>query len=151
MRRKDREITDRAEIEAIIAKAQVCRLAMADEGRPYIVPLCFGYENNALYFHSANAGKKLDILKKNGQVCFEFDVDCEVRTDPDACNWGMLYRSVIGYGKASFVESPASKRRALDIIMRQYGSNLNDYPDAKVNNTVVIRVDIDSLTGKICQ
>lgn len=151
MRRKDREITDRAEIEAIIAKAQVCRLAMTDEGRPYIVPLCFGYENNALYFHSALKGKKLDILKKNGQVCFEFDVDCEVRTDPDACSWGMRYRSVIGYGQASFVESPASKRQALDIIMRQYGSNLNDYPDTQVNNIVVIRVDIDSLTGKFCQ
>ena len=36
MRRKDREITDRAEIEAIIAKAQVCRLAMVDEDLPYI-------------------------------------------------------------------------------------------------------------------
>jgi nitroimidazol reductase NimA-like FMN-containing flavoprotein (pyridoxamine 5'-phosphate oxidase superfamily) len=151
MRRKDREITDRAEIEAIITKAQVCRLAMADEGRPYIVPLCFGYEDNKLYFHSANTGKKLDILKKNQQVCFEFDVGCEVRTGPEACNWGMLYRSVIGYGMASFVESPASKRRALDIIMRQYGSNLNDYSDAKVRNTVVIRIDIDSLTGKFCQ
>lgn len=151
MRRKEKEITDRAEIEAIIAKAQVCRLALADEGRPYIVPLCFGYEDNTLYFHSANTGKKLDILKKNRQVCFEFDVDCEVRTGPEACKWGMLYRSVIGYGKASFVESPASKRQALDIIMRQYGSNLNDYPDAKVRNTVVIRVDIDSLTGKFSQ
>jgi nitroimidazol reductase NimA-like FMN-containing flavoprotein (pyridoxamine 5'-phosphate oxidase superfamily) len=151
MRRKDRKITDRAEIEAIIAKAQVCRLAMADKDRPYIVPLSFGYEDNTLYFHSANTGKKIDILKNNRQVCFEFDVDCQLKMGPEACNWGMLYRSVIGYGKASFVESSAAKRQALDIIMRQYGSDLNDYPDAKVRSTVVIRVDIDRLTGKFCQ
>jgi len=151
MRRKDREITDRAEIETIIAKAQVCRLAMAHENLPYIVPLCFGYKDNALYFHSANTGKKLDILKENREVCFEFDIDCEVRKGSEACEWGMLFRSVIGHGRASFVESSAAKRRALDIIMRQYGSNQTDYPDAKVRNTVVIRVDIDSMTGKFCQ
>jgi len=151
MRRKEKEITDRAEIEAIIAKAQVCRLAMTDEDRPYIVPLCFGYENNTLYFHSASTGKKLEILKKNRRVCFEFDVDCEVRKDRQACKWSMRYRSVIGYGMASFVESAAAKRQALDIIMHQYGSNENEYPEATVAKIVVIRVDIDSLTGKFSQ
>jgi nitroimidazol reductase NimA-like FMN-containing flavoprotein (pyridoxamine 5'-phosphate oxidase superfamily) len=124
---------------------------MTDEDRPYIVPLCFGYENNTLYFHSANAGKKIEILKKNRQVCFEFDVDCEVRTDRQACKWSMLYRSVIGYGTASFVETATAKRQALDIIMRQYGSNENEYPEATVHKIVVIRVDIDSLTGKFSQ
>ena len=43
MRRKDREITERAEIEAILREAQVCRIALADDDGPYIVPMSFGY------------------------------------------------------------------------------------------------------------
>jgi len=50
MRRKDREIEDRAELESIIGSATVCRLAMSEDDRPYIVPLCFGYKDGNLYY-----------------------------------------------------------------------------------------------------
>ena len=78
MRRKDKEISDTKEIEEIIKRAKVCRLAMTDENRPYMVPLCFGYSEGVLYFHSANRGKKLDILNKNNRICFEFDIELEL-------------------------------------------------------------------------
>ena len=71
MRRKDREIEDRAELESIIGAAMVCRLAMSEDDRPYIVPLCFGYKDGNLYFHSAEEGKKLEILRVNSSICFE--------------------------------------------------------------------------------
>ena len=148
MRRKDKEITDRDEIEAIINQSQVCRLAMADGDHPYVVPLCFGYEDNKLYFHSANMGKKLNILRRNPNVCFEFDKDCNARAADSACDWGMQYKSVIGYGKVSFIESDTSRREALDIIMRQYGGKGESYPDTKIKNTVIFKVDIDKMTGK---
>ena len=56
MRRKEKEIKDTAEIEEILSKAFVCRLGLCDNGRPYVVPLCFGYEDNALYIHCAKEG-----------------------------------------------------------------------------------------------
>jgi nitroimidazol reductase NimA-like FMN-containing flavoprotein (pyridoxamine 5'-phosphate oxidase superfamily) len=148
MRRKDREIIDLNEIEAIINRSQVCRLAMTDGNVPYVVPLCFGYDKNKLYFHTGFKGKKIDILKQNPNVCFEFDIDCKVRPGDDACKWGMQYRSVIGHGKASFLESESSKRKALDVIMRQYGGDAENYPDAKIKITAVIEVDIEQMTGK---
>ena len=43
MRRKDKEIRDEAEIEAILKEAIVCRLALFDGRRPYIVAMCFGH------------------------------------------------------------------------------------------------------------
>ena len=148
MRRKDKEITDRNEIELIIEKATVCRLAMADDSGPYIVPLCFGFRNNTLYFHSAADGKKLGILMKNPRVCFEFDGDCEVRAGVKACDFGMRYRSVIGFGTVAFVEAAAAKREALDIIMKHYAEGAFDYPDASFKRISVFRVDIDTMTGK---
>ena len=92
MRRHDKQITDASEIEDILRKASVCRLALCDEGRPYIVPLCFGYKDNVLYFHSASAGKKLDILRKNNNVCFEVDIDNELVKTGQVCDWGMKYK-----------------------------------------------------------
>ena len=120
MRRKEKEITDISEMESIIHKSQICRLGLADDGVPYIVPLCFGYRDNTLYFHSAKEGRKIEILKRNPQVCFELDSDTQIHDGDTACGWGMNYRSVIGYGDASLLDDPADKRKALDIIMRQY-------------------------------
>ena len=42
MRRKDREVTDLSEIIEILKNCDVCRLALNDDGFPYILPLNFG-------------------------------------------------------------------------------------------------------------
>jgi hypothetical protein len=148
MRRKDKEIADRAEMESIIRESTICRLALADNEQPYIVPLCFGYKDNSLYFHSASEGKKIDILRKNKNVCFEFDVGSKIKTGKPACEWGMKYRSVIGFGKASFLEDSDSKQAALDIIMQQYSDESFAYSEKILKKTLVIKVEITHMTGK---
>jgi len=149
MRRKEKEIKDRNEIEDIMRKAQVCRLAMADGPLPYIVPLCFGYGDDTLYFHTAQEGKKLDILRKNRMVCFECDTDRELIRSETPCKWGMKFRSVVGFGKASLVEDPVGKRKALAIIIEHYaGSPTSDFEETILRKTCVIKVDIEDMTGK---
>ena len=148
MRRKENEITDKTAMESIILGSSVCRLAFSEENRPYIVPLCFGYEDDTLYFHSAREGRKLDILRKNNKVCFEFDIDHEIVEADDACAWGMKYQSVIGFGKGSIIDDIESKRKALNIIMQHYSGNSYEYPDKIVKKTVIIKVEIEHMTGK---
>ena len=148
MRRKDKEVVEFAEIEQIVRKSLVCRLALAEKNQPYIVPLCFGFKNSALYFHSAPEGRKIEILRKNNKVCFEFDLDHEVVSDKEACKRGVKYRSVIGFGKASFVENLEEKRLGLDVIMQHYSGRSFQYPQSAVENVVVIKVEIETMTGK---
>ena len=148
MRRNDKEIHDRDAVEAIIRDSLVCRLALSDENRPYVVPLCFGYRDNALYFHSSPEGKKIEILRKNGNVCFEFDIDQEVVQDEKPCKWTMNYRSVIGFGKGSLVENLEEKKKGLDVIMQQYSGRSYEYLQPEIENTVIIKVEIESMTGK---
>ncbi|HXX55979.1 MAG TPA: pyridoxamine 5'-phosphate oxidase family protein, partial [Methanoregula sp.] len=95
MLRKDREITDRKEMEAVLQAAPVCRLAMVDGDEPYVVPLCFGYESGSFFFHSALEGRKIDILRKNPRVCIEADSTGGAIRDGNPCSWGMRYTSVI--------------------------------------------------------
>ena len=152
MIRKDKEITDPEEIADIMEQAEVCRVAMVDDGMPYLVPLCFGFSDNALYLHSAGKGKKIEILSKHDAVCFEMDVDTVVKPGETACKWGMGFRSVIGFGRAVFVEDLHAKRQALDIIMAHYASRHEfgkfTYSESALSATTVIRIDIESMSGK---
>lgn len=63
MRRKEKEITKKSEIEAVINKALVCRLGLSDNNIAYIVPLCFGYKGDTIYVHGALKGQKINCLK----------------------------------------------------------------------------------------
>jgi len=148
MRRKDKEISDESGIKAIIKKSSVCRLGMVNENKPYIVPLCFGYQDNTLYFHGSLEGWKIDLLRKNPNVCFEFDLGAEAIESENACDWSAQYQSVIGFGKAVFIEGLDEKRKALGIIMGQYSDRIFQFPENKLKVTAVIKVEIDSITGK---
>jgi nitroimidazol reductase NimA-like FMN-containing flavoprotein (pyridoxamine 5'-phosphate oxidase superfamily) len=148
MRRKDKEISDVSEIRSIIEKAKVCRLGLANEGEPYVVPMSFGYQKNELYFHGALKGQKIDFIKNNPNVCFEMDCVAEPLRGDDACGWSMKFKSVIGFGIASFITDLEEKRAALGIIMAQYTDKTFEFPENKVNATAVIKVDIKNMTGK---
>jgi len=148
MRRKDKEITEPAAIRAVIEKATVCRLGMVDGNQPYIVPVCFGYHDNVLYFHSASKGRKIDLLRKNPNVCIEFDLLAEPIESENACDWSMRYQSVIGFGKAVFIEDLDEKRKALGIIMAQYTDREFQFPEKMLKATRVFRVEIEQVTGK---
>ena len=148
MRRSEKEITEKTEIESIIRQSMVCRLALSDGQSPYIVPLCFGYSNDTLYFHCAKEGKKLDILRQNNRVCFEFDIGAEAKPGKTACDWGLAYKSVVGFGQVVMVEDAAEKRKALGLITAQYAGKVYKITDGAAKETVVFKVEISSMTGK---
>ncbi len=148
MRRGELEIVDRAEIEAILARATVCRLALSVDDLPYIVPLTFAYEDGAIYLHSSYEGRKMEMLAANPSVCFEVDVGCEPVTSGDPCRWHMKYESVIGFGRAVLVEDPDGKKQAMEAIRDHYAANAPAYGDIPLDKVAVVRIDIESMTGR---
>jgi hypothetical protein len=148
MRRKEKEIKDPAEIEDVLKKGMFCRVGLSDKDTPYVVPVCYGYENGALYFHCAKEGRKLDILRKNSHVCAEISTDTEIVRNDTACHWSLKYRSVIGFGKAFILEDEGEKRQGLSIILRHYGSNDPEFQAGMIKKTVVVKVVIENITGK---
>ena len=148
MRRNDREIKDIKEINGIIRRCRVCHLAMCDDGQPYIVPLNFGYDGRFLYFHVAPEGRKIDIIKRNNRVGFEFDILHDITAAERACDWGAKYESVIGSGTAEIVDNLEAKKDALKCIMRQYGNGAWDFKEEILKKTLVLRVRILEISGK---
>ena len=148
LRRKDKEITDIGEIEEIIRRAQVCRLGLVDSDEPYVIPVCFGYERNALYFHSALEGRKVELIKRNNKVCFEIDTDMEILGGEQACGFTTRYRSIIGVGRAHILDNDDEKIHGLSVLMNQYTEGEFSFPKEKLARALVVRIDIESVTGK---
>lgn len=148
MRRKDREITDSAEIEDILREARVCRIALADGNGPYIVPICFGYESGSLYIHSALEGRKIEMIRADPRCCFEVDLYDELIRGERPCSWGVRYRSVIGFGTAAILTDPEEKKNGLACIMRHYDTGRHVFSDDDIRTVAVVRIDIRSVTGK---
>jgi nitroimidazol reductase NimA-like FMN-containing flavoprotein (pyridoxamine 5'-phosphate oxidase superfamily) len=149
MRRRDKEIADRGDIDAIIRGCEVCRFAFAVENEPYIVPVSFGYDGAALFFHTAASGRKIEFLEANDRVCFEFERNVRLERDPEiACKWTFAFESVIGYGTVSELTDPAEKARGLDQIMLQYSGKQWELNASVLAKTRVWKALIESLTGK---
>jgi nitroimidazol reductase NimA-like FMN-containing flavoprotein (pyridoxamine 5'-phosphate oxidase superfamily) len=60
----------------------------------------------------------------------------------------MKYRSVIAFGKGSLVEDLEEKKKGLDAIMQHYAGRSFEYDERAVKSTVIIKVEIESMTGK---
>jgi uncharacterized protein len=152
MRRKDRELQDYKLIEDIIRKTDVCHIALSNNDIPYIVTLNFGYSNiptKRLLFHCASAGKKIEMIKQNNLVCFEFDTDHKLTSGSKGCEWGMSYSSVVGYGRIKFITEKSEKIKALEIIMSQYSDSNNfTFDESILERTSILQLDIEEITGK---
>jgi len=153
MRRTDREITNKADIVEIIAKCDVCRLALADNNVPYIVPMNYGYEFTdgelTLYFHGAKEGKKLDIISRNPVACFEMDCSHKLIEAEEAQGYSMEYESVIGIGKIYLCTEKAEKLRALEQLMKQYApSKKFNFSDNVIESVTLFKLVASEFTGK---
>ena len=149
MRRKEKEIKSKKELEKIISDAKVIRLALTDNIFPYILPLNFGYKDNVFYIHSAKEGKKIDIIKKNNNVAFEIDIENKLITNELACKFTMDYKSILGNGKAIIIDNEEEKVEGLNIIMNQYSNNKKfNFEKKIVDKIYIIKILINEISGK---
>lgn len=220
MRRADREVTDPAQIAAIIDGCEIVEMAYVDAEGLTIVPLNFGYEysvgaagaagvvvvngpvgpvdsagttdstgltdsidladstdladsiganaaaaaddsgdaNGApghltLWFHSAPRGRKLDAIRAAGNrlpVAFTMQTDCEVVAGRTACNWGEAFKSIVGNGAASLVDSLDERRRGLQALMAQQAHMPHvEFTDAQLMSVAVWKIEADYFTVKV--
>ena len=154
MRRKDKEIIDLNDKLEIVKICKYCRLGLSDNNYPYIVPLNYGfsYENNilSLYFHSALEGKKMDIIRKNKNACFEIDCDTRLVESEIPCNYGYEFKSIIGFGEIIILEDINEKINGLNILMKhQTGKDIKyDFNVNELNNIIVYKLSVNKFTGK---
>lgn len=157
MRRREKELTDPEAILDVLARGEVLRLAMiAEDGSPYVVPLSYvavpgragaDLAGLRLLLHSALEGKKIVALRRDPRVCFEVTVDVALVPAERACDVGVRFRSVVGTGRAAFLEGPAEKLRALEALAARYAPGAPVSP-SEAARVAVIEIAVESLSCK---
>ena len=147
MRREDRKMTD-AEAQALLNRGEYGILATVDEnGRPQGTPLNYVVADGCLYFHCAIEGTKLQNITANPRVGFTVVGNTEVLPDKFATN----YESVMVAGLATVV-GDTEKITALEELLHKYSPDFIEsgraYIERAKSSTVVVRIDIESITGK---
>jgi nitroimidazol reductase NimA-like FMN-containing flavoprotein (pyridoxamine 5'-phosphate oxidase superfamily) len=151
MRKKDQEITDEEEMRAILREAHYVTMAMCMDDEPYLVTISHGYDadRNAIYFHCAKKGKKVDILTKNPVVWGEAVLD----KGYDGPDCKQDYATTQFRGKVTFPDDDGEKRHGLTVLLEQFGADVDkffakDDTDAAVRKVGIGRVDIEYMSAK---
>ncbi|MDR1938016.1 MAG: pyridoxamine 5'-phosphate oxidase family protein [Tannerellaceae bacterium] len=143
--------TDRERIEDAINACDVCFVGMADtDGTPYVLPMNFGYLDGTVYLHSAQEGRKIDILERNPNVCITFCSAYKlVSQHPDvACSYSMHFTSVVGWGKVVYEDDFDKKTEILNIFMKHYSDKTFRYGAPAVRNVKIWKVPLENVTCK---
>lgn len=151
MRRRDREVTDRERMMALVDRCDVLRLGLADEDTPYIVPVNFGWEekNGRLYFylHGAAEGRKADLLRQNGGCSFQMDCDHRVVQLPGG---GVTMRYGCVMGKAAVTPlAEEEKPRAMRLLIDRYLPGAPCCPPSALARTAMWRLEVTEWRAKI--
>ena len=152
MTKRELQITDEQQIRAILDGAKVVHVGMCVDNEPYVVPMNYGYlmEDGRLtiYLHSAQQGKKLDMIRQNPKVFFELDCDWVPFEGERPCQYGLSYSSVMGRGTATILEDVEEKKRAMSLLMKTQTEKDFTFEDRLVSIVAVIRIDVDGYTAK---
>lgn len=152
MFKKEKEITDVEVLFDVLKKGKFASIALSEKNKPYIVTMNYGYdaEKQALYFHCALKGLKLEILSQNPRVCATVMEDHGYKMDE--CSHA--YRSIVFWGTLKVVQELEEKKYGMEVMFRHLETNPDpirernfkterDY--SKVN---ILRLNIEEITGK---
>lgn len=146
MRRFKQELP-KEETERILRTGKYAVWAVdGDDDYPYAVPVNYVYDGQSIYIHSAAQGHKIDSIKRNPN-CSLCIVD---KDDVIPEEFTSYFRSVIVFGRESFVEAIADKEKALRLLCDKYSPGID--PAAEINKFLkavsIIRIDIEKISGK---
>ena len=144
-------MTSARDMERLLERMPVGRLAVTTEDGPYAVAVNYLFWNGSIYIHSGLKGRKMEALRADSRVCFLVDeVGPQVLWER-GCGISQIYRSVVCFGRASLVEDPSEKQVILEQMIRKYvpsGYSLSPMKDETIGNTAVVRIVIESMSGK---
>lgn len=137
------------QIEALLHKEVVGRIACHLEDFIYLVPTSYAYDGQFIYAHSYE-GTKLKVMRKNPNICFEVD------NVADMSNW----QSVIVWGKFEELSAEDERMKAWEALLRRklpLNSSITthlgkDWPfsggDPEEVTGILYRITIDRKTGR---
>jgi len=153
-RRRDRQITDEARLKTILAESEIGYLATSADDQPFLTPLTYWFDGERIYFHGAKKGRTRSNIEANPKVCFSVAERGRYLPADTALNFGVEYRSVVVFGRATLIIEDKEKTYALQGLLDRYfshlksGENYRPITQRELDLTAVFAIDIDGISGK---
>ena len=153
VREPQRAVYDRDTVNQILDEAFLCHVGFVAEGQPYVIPMSYGRDGDALYIHGSVASRMLRNLDQGVPVCITVTLVDGLVLARSVFNHSMNYRSVIILGTATLVDDPAEKLAALRALSEHILPNRWDdsrQPNEKeLKATSVLRLPINEFSAKV--
>ncbi|OCL86455.1 Pyridoxamine 5'-phosphate oxidase [Aliarcobacter thereius] len=125
MRREEFDIKDENSINEVLKVCEYGTLSLINDLKPYLVALNFVQYKNAIYFHGAKEGKKIEVIKSNSNAAFlvvkPYSYIPSYFSDTmAACPATQFFASVLFEGKLSFIEDGNKKADILNALMKKF-------------------------------
>ncbi|MHA1909324.1 MAG: pyridoxamine 5'-phosphate oxidase family protein [Candidatus Thorarchaeota archaeon] len=151
IRRKEKAIETEDEMKHILSNTLYVTVSMCQNNEPYLVTLSHGYDSNkhCIYFHCAQEGKKIDILRNNPIVWGQAIMDqgyAEGKCDH-------LYATTQFRGEVTFVDDFDEKKHALTVMVNQLEPEPTavieeQFKESSIQKVNIGRIDINYMSGK---
>lgn len=138
------------QIEHILQAQVIGRIGIYADNKIYVVPVSYAYDGKSIYAHS-KAGMKVQMMRKNPEVCFEVDVM------QNMANW----QSVIAWGTFEELKNPEEQQKGMKILIDRmmplltsetaqpsHGLAESHRADTKGFSAVVFKIHLKEKTGR---
>jgi nitroimidazol reductase NimA-like FMN-containing flavoprotein (pyridoxamine 5'-phosphate oxidase superfamily) len=148
MRRHER-ILDESRVRELLLNSEYGVLSTTSvDGGVYGIPMSYVASDGCIYFHCAMIGHKIDNITANPLVSF-----CVVgKTEVSPAAFTTAYESVVVSGLIKTVDVVDEKRDALQLLVKKYSRGFETegdvYIDKAIHKTKILKLTIDSITGK---
>ncbi|MGG3639984.1 pyridoxamine 5'-phosphate oxidase family protein [Bacillus gobiensis] len=152
------ECKDEEKIQSFLNHARVGYLGLAQKEQPYVVPLNYVWWQGKIYFHGADTGRKIDMIKENPQVCFTVSEEYGTIANPVPAKTDTAYMSVMAFGKAHHVTDLTEATEAMQQLLNKYvpgyfdtplsKQHIEKYRSSKGSATSVISISVEHLSAK---
>lgn len=152
MRRANRAISDEAGRQLLAQSRRGVLAVNSDDGYPFAIPLNYYYDEaqNAIYFHGAKTGQKVDALRKSDKVCFT--VYGNEHVEPG--DWAPYVQSTVVFGRCHLIEDAARTEAHVRELAKKYYPN-DEEIEAEIAKSIrgvqLYEITIEHLTGKQIQ
>ena len=144
---------EREVIDSILDEAFICHVGFVVNDQPIVIPTGYARIDDKLIIHGSQASRMLRAVGQGIDVCVTVTLIDGLVLARSAFHHSMNYRSVVVFGRASVIEEPEEKMRALlalsEHMIRGRWNDVRGPSEAELNQTTVLSLPIEEASAKI--
>ncbi|KQQ19314.1 hypothetical protein ASF48_15395 [Rathayibacter sp. Leaf299] len=149
---RERQVTDRAVLDALLDEALVAHVAVVRDGAAIVLPILFARDGDSLLLHGSSGGGLLRSAAQGSLLTVSVSLLDGLVVARSTFDSSMNYRSAMILGAAETLEGE-EKRRALDVLVDRLlpgrAREVRPTTSREIAATLVLRMPLTEASVKI--